>query len=153
MSLSEPVTDIHQQMTEMIFGFCVTGIVRTAAELSLADHLAAGPLTADEIAERETSAPATTFRLLRACAAFGLVTVDDAGRFHGTALLDTLRTDAPRSLHAFAKGATNKASWLPWVNFGASVRSGHSHAHNALGMDFSTISSKTLRSQKNSARP
>ena len=41
----------------MIYGFCVSQIIRTAAELSLADHLAAGPLTAEEIAEREGSAP------------------------------------------------------------------------------------------------
>ena len=135
---SEYVSDAdpHREMTGMIFGFCVSQIIRTAAELSLADHLAAGPLTAQEIAEREGSAPATTFRLMRACAAFGLLTTDEAGRFHGTPLLDTLRTDAPRSLRAFAMAITNSAHWLPWIRFGASVRTGHSQAHNALGMDF-----------------
>ncbi|HZA09304.1 methyltransferase [Mycobacterium sp.] len=130
------VVDPHREMTEMIFGFCVSQIVRTAAELSLADHLAAGPLSAQEIAEREGTAPGTTFRLMRACAAFGLLTTDDAGRFRGTALLDTLRTEAPRSLRALAIGLNNRASWLPWLKLGASVRTGHSQAHNALGMDF-----------------
>jgi predicted O-methyltransferase YrrM len=128
--------DPYQQMTEMIFGYCISQMIRTVSDLSLADHLAAGPLTVQEIAEREGSAPATTFRLMRACATFGLVTTDDVGRFHSTALLDTLRMDAPRSLRAFAMAVTNSASWLPWINFGASVRSGHSQAHNALGMDF-----------------
>ncbi|HYZ66281.1 MAG TPA: methyltransferase [Mycobacterium sp.] len=123
-------------MSEMMFGYCVSQIVRTAAELSLADHLAAGPLTAQEIAEREGSAPGTTFRLMRACAALGLATADGDGRFHGTALLDTLRTDAPRSLRAYVMAVTNSAHWLPWLRFGASVRTGHSQAHNALGMDF-----------------
>jgi O-methyltransferase/methyltransferase family protein len=136
LSEYSPVADPHQQMTEMMFGFCVSQIIRTAAELSLADHLAAGPLTAQEIAEREGSAPGTTFRLMRACAAFGLLTTDEAGRFHGTPLLDTLRTDAPRSLRALAMAVTNSAHWLPWIRFGASVRTGHSQAHNALGMDF-----------------
>ena len=128
--------DPHREMTGMIFGFCVSQIIRTAAELSLADHLAAGPLTAQEIAEREGSAPGTTLRLMRACAAFGLLTTDEADRFHSTPLLDTLRTDAPRSLRAFAMAITNSAYWLPWIRFGASVRTGHSQAHNALGMDF-----------------
>jgi hypothetical protein len=128
--------DPHQQMTEMMFGYCVSQMIRTVADLNLADHLAAGPLTAQEIADREGSAPATTSRLMRACATFGLVTADEAGRFHGTALLDTLRMDAPRSLRALVMAVTNSASWLPWINFGASVRSGHSQAHNALGMDF-----------------
>jgi O-methyltransferase domain len=31
---------------------------------------------------------------------------------------------------------TNRAQWLPWIRFDASVRTGHSQAHNALGMDF-----------------
>jgi hypothetical protein len=33
--------DPHQQMTEMMFGYCVSQIIRTAAEFSPADHLAA----------------------------------------------------------------------------------------------------------------
>lgn len=135
MSL-ENATDVHQRMTDMIFGFSVSQIVRTAAEFSLADHLAAGALTAQEIADRENSAPDTTDRFLRACVALGLVTVDESGRYHGTALLDTLRTDAPRSLHAFAMALTNISVWLPWLQLGASVRTGEGHAHTALGSAF-----------------
>jgi hypothetical protein len=130
------VVDPYREMTGMIFGFCVSQVVRTAAELSLADHLAVGPLSAQEIAEREGTAPGTTFRLMRACAALGLLTTDEGGRFGGTPLLDTLRTDAPRSLRALAMALTNRATWLPWIQFGASVRTGHSQAYNALGMNF-----------------
>lgn len=135
-SASVVTVDPHQLMMEMMFSYCVSQIIRTAAELNLADHLAAGPLTAQEIADRENSAPATTFRLMRACAVFGLVTADAEGRFHGTALLNTLRTDAPRSLRALVMAVTNSSHWLPWLRFGASVRTGHSQAHNALGTDF-----------------
>jgi arginase family enzyme len=46
-----PGVDLHREMTGMIFAFCVSQIIRTAAELSLADHLAAGPLSANEIAD------------------------------------------------------------------------------------------------------
>jgi predicted O-methyltransferase YrrM len=134
--MTQSVADVHQQMTEMMFGFAVSQMLRAAAEFNLADHLAADPLTAQEIADRVASAPATTHRLLRACAAFGLATLDNEGRFHGTPLLDTLRTDAPRSLRAMVMAVTNDAHWLPWMRFGAAVRSGHSHARNALGMDF-----------------
>src|SRR4051794_4853203 len=126
-------TDLHQQMTEMMFGYCVSQIIRTAAEFSLADRLAAGPLTAEEIAERKHSAPATTFRLMRACVAFGLVTTDDAGRFGGTALLGTPRTDAPRSLRALVMAATNSPARLPRVRFCASGGPGPSHGHNPPG--------------------
>jgi predicted O-methyltransferase YrrM len=126
----------HREMTGMIFGFCVSQIIRTAVELSLADHLAAGPLTPEAIAEREGSAPGTTFRLMRACATVGLLTADETGRFHTTPLLETLRSDAAGSLRGVALALTNSAHWLPWIKFGASVRAGHSQAHNALGMDF-----------------
>ena len=134
--MPQSVADPYQQMTEMTFGFAVSQIIRTAAELNLADHLAAGPLTAQVIAEREGSAPITTFRLMRACAAFGLVTMDVDDRFHGTALLDTLRRDTPRSVRPLVMAITNSSHWLPWIRFGESVRTGHSQAHNALGMDF-----------------
>lgn len=134
--MPQSVVDAHQQMIEMMFGFAVSQIIRAAIELNLADHLAAGPLTAQAIAEREGSAPATTLRLMRACAVFGLVTKDADDRFQGTALLETLRRDAPRSLRPIAMAVTNSAHWLPWIRFSESVRTGHSQAHNALGMDF-----------------
>ncbi|HET7667465.1 MAG TPA: methyltransferase [Mycobacterium sp.] len=127
--------DPHREMTGMILGFCVSQVIRTVAEMSLADHLAAGPLTVEEVAEREGTAPATTYRLMRGCTAFGLLTEDDAGRFRATPLLDTLRSDTPRSLRELALALTNGATWLPWSRFGASVRTGYSQAHNALGMD------------------
>jgi hypothetical protein len=46
----------------------VSQTIRAAAEFCLADHLADGPLSADEVARRTRSAPCNTFRLLRAAA-------------------------------------------------------------------------------------
>jgi O-methyltransferase domain/Dimerisation domain len=117
-----------------LFGYWVSQTVRAAADLSLADHLAAGPLRADEVAQREHSAPNTTFRLMRACVAIGLLTGDADGRFHTTALLDTMRKDAPRSLRGLALGVTNAAHWLPWNEFVTSVRTGESQGPSVLGM-------------------
>jgi len=129
-------TDLHQQMMAMARGYMVSQTIRTTIELSIPDHLAEGPLTAAEVAERESSAPATTYRLMRACVTLGLVTADSDGRFHGTPLLDTLRSDAPRSIRNWVMAMTNSAHWLTWNSFGESVRSGHSQARNALGMSF-----------------
>jgi hypothetical protein len=127
-------TDIHEQMADLVFSYWVSQIVRAAADLSLADHLAAGPLSADEVAQREHSAPDTTFRLMRACVAIGLLTSDADGSFHSTALLDTIRTDAPGSLRGLAMGVTNAAHWLAWNEFVTSVRTGESQGFNVLGM-------------------
>jgi hypothetical protein len=68
----------------MVTGHWVPQVVRAAVDLALADHLAEGGLTADEVAQREDSAPGTTLRLLRACVVLGLLTADTEGRFHST---------------------------------------------------------------------
>ena len=127
--------DIHQKMFDMIFGYRASQTIRAFADLSLADHLADGPLTAAEAAAREGSAPETTFRLMRAGIALGLLTVDAEQRFHSTALLDTLREGVPASLRGLALGVTNHASWLPWSEFVETVRTGRSQADKALGME------------------
>jgi hypothetical protein len=126
--------DAHQQMTDMMLGHCVSQTIRAVADVSLADHLADGPLTPAEVAEREDSAPSTIFRLMRACVALGLLKSDADNRFHATQLLDTLRKDAPQSLRGLALAVTNRAHWLPWDEFVASVRTGQSQAPKALGM-------------------
>jgi hypothetical protein len=128
--------DVHQKMADMIFGYWVSQTIRAFADLSLADHLADGPLTAPEVAAREGSAPETTFRLMRAGITLGLLTADAEKRFHPTALLDTLRKNAPRSLRGMALGLTNQAQWSPWTTFVESVRKGHTQAGAALGMPF-----------------
>ena len=130
------VGDVYQQMTAMMTSHWVSQAVRAVADLSLADHLAAARLTAAEIAEREGSAPTTTFRLMRACVAIGLLTADANGRFGSTPLLQTLRKDTPGSLRDLALAMTQPSQWLPLNEFVTSVRTGQSQVSAALGMDF-----------------
>lgn len=131
-----PAGDAYQQMAAMLTSHWVSPTVRVAADLSLAEHLAEGRLTADEVAEREGSAPDTTFRLMRACVALGLLTADDGGRFSATPLLATLGKDAPGSLRDLALTLTMPAHWLAWNEILASVRTGHTQVRTALGTDF-----------------
>jgi hypothetical protein len=126
----------YQQMWAMLTSHWVSPTVRVAADLSLAEHLADGSLTAAEVAERENSAPHTTFRLMRACVALGLLTADSDGRFSATPLLATLARHTPGSLRDLALGITMPVHWLPWNEILASVRTGRSQVRAALGMDF-----------------
>ncbi|WP_319450830.1 MULTISPECIES: methyltransferase [unclassified Mycobacterium] len=126
--------DPHQRMADMIYGYMVSQTVRAFAEFSVADHLAEGALTSAQIAAREGSAPETTGRLLRAGIVYGLVEVDDEGRFHRTELLDTLRSDASRSLRGMALGATNTSHWAPWAALPYGARVGTSQVRQTLGM-------------------
>ena len=126
--------DAAQQMVGLIFGYCVSQALRAFIELSVADHLADGPLTAAEIARREGSAPEATFRLMRAGLTAGLLTMDADERFRSTPLLDTLRKNTPRSLRGFALSMTNRTHWLPWGEFVTAVRTGQCQTREVLGL-------------------
>jgi hypothetical protein len=128
--------DVQQKkMFEMILGYQVSQTIRAFADLSLADHLADGPLTAADVATRGGSATETTSRLMRTGVSLGLLTIDAEQRFHATALLDTLRKNTPGSLRPVVLGLTNPGCWLPWGEFVASLRKGETQASQALGTD------------------
>src|SRR4030088_2513011 len=63
-------------MYNIIFGHSVAQMARCAALFSFADHLAHGSATAEKIAEAEGLDADATFRLMRAWAAFVLMTSD-----------------------------------------------------------------------------
>ncbi|SDD30363.1 methyltransferase [Streptomyces prasinopilosus] len=131
-SIERPVGDTGR-MLQMMTGYWVTQVVRTAAELRIADHLHAHGATPAEVAEAESLDPEATFRFLRACASLGLAVSTDGKRFAGTPLLDTLRTDAPGSLRDLALWGGAESHWLPWGRLADAVRTGTTQAEAALG--------------------
>jgi hypothetical protein len=121
-----------ERMTQMMTGFFVTQIAGAVATYSIADHLAKGPATAEQISAIEGIDPIAAYRLLRACASLRLVT-SDGPKFNATPLLDTLRTNVPGSLHSLAIAWSAPGHWLPWGRFLTSLRTGESQAVPALG--------------------
>jgi hypothetical protein len=128
--------DVHHEMMDMILGYWVSQTIRAIADLSIADHLAWGGLTAAEIADREGAAVETTFRLLRAGVGLGLMTVGADRRFHSTDRLATLRQGAPRSLRPIALSFTDPEVLQSWNGFVTSVRNGYRHADGAVEPGF-----------------
>ena len=121
-----------ERMMQMLTGFFVTQIAGAVATYSIADHLAEGPATAEEISTIEGIDPIAAYRLLRACASLGLVT-SDGPKFNATPLLGTLRANAPGSLHSLAIAWSAPGHWLPWGRFLDSVRTGESQTVPTLG--------------------
>jgi len=119
----------------MIHGYWNTQVVRAMADLRLADHLAAGPLTAADVAALESSDPAATYRLMRACTGLGLLGYEGDGRFSVTPAGALLRSGVPGSLrdHALAFGAPGH--WLPWGQLPEAVRKGVTQAPAVLGAE------------------
>lgn len=117
----------------MIHGYWITQVVRAAADLRLADHLAAGPRTAEEVAGLESSDPLTTYRLMRTCAALGLLACDDEERFSVTPTGALLQTGVPGSLRDQALAFGAPGHWLPWGQLPEAVRKGGTQAPSVLG--------------------
>jgi hypothetical protein len=134
-SLHAGQVDARSQVLDILYGQWSAAILRALADLSIADHLAAGPLSASTIAERMGSVPDRTFRLLRAAQVIGLVAFDSNAEFSTTPMLDTLRTDSPDSLRPIVLG--NAAPWatLAWTLLPEAVRAGIQPAKTALKAD------------------
>ena len=130
---SEEIDAARPVMWDMITGYRVSQIVRVAAALSLAEHCARGPVTAEEIASAESYDADATARLLRACASVGLVTSAGDGRFAGSPLLMSLHGDTPGSLKGFALSLPAPGHWQPWGRLLEAVRDGAAQAPEALG--------------------
>jgi len=88
----------QQQLIQMAWAHQISALVRVAAHLKLADHLADGPKTAAELATAtETHAP-SLYRVMRTLASLGVFSEDSQHRFSQTALSEPLRSDVPGSM-------------------------------------------------------
>src|SRR5579863_438280 len=86
------------QLMQMAMGFTVPFLLRTAAQLGLADHLADGPKNAEQLADLTHAHAPSLYRFLRTLASVGIFTEDEAHRFSLTPLAEPLRSDVPGSV-------------------------------------------------------
>ena len=119
--MSQPTP--QDQMARMITGYWTSQMVHVAAKLRLADHLAAGPRTPDELAAATDTHARSLYRLLRALASVGLFSEAEDGRFTQTALSESLRKDVPRSQWAMAV-MMGEEHYHAWGDLLESVRTG-----------------------------
>ena len=106
----------------------------TLAQLGVADALAAGPRTADELAPQLGVDADTLHRVLRAAAVEGLVKLDRRGRFELKRLGQPLRSDSANSLRDWAVYIASPATTRAWADLTESVRSGQSAFPRVNGM-------------------
>lgn len=99
-------------------------VVSAAAELGVADALAAGPRTVEQIAVDIDAHAPTLYRLLRACVDIELFEERPDRVFALTDLGDALRSDSPVSLRDFAIWTGLPAERHTWTQLARSVRTG-----------------------------
>ncbi|MCG5438999.1 methyltransferase [Micromonospora foliorum] len=98
-----PEPDPQSRMMAILHAPLITQMVVAVAELGIADQLADGPQPVEVLAAKADARPEALHRILRALAGVGVVAQPAPGVYGPTPLLDTLRTDAPGSLHAWAR--------------------------------------------------
>jgi len=91
------------KLADLIMGFVPAQAVAVAAELGIADILARGPMTAEQLAASTHSHPHTLFRLLRYLASLGIFQADENNRFNLTPMASLLLSDTKDSMRSMAR--------------------------------------------------
>ena len=119
----------------MARGYQWARALAVAAELGIADALADGEATVDDLARATSTHPPTLYRLLRALASVGVFAEGEDRRFALTTMGQYLRTDHPLSVHPLVMMLCGDYEWKAWGELTHSVRTGENAAVHALGVD------------------
>jgi len=124
----------QDQVVQIATAHWASKFLYTAVELKLADCLADGPKTADEVAQKMGLHAPSLYRFLRTLASMGLFTEDAEHRFSVTALGQTLRTGVPGSVRATVIVMAGKLLNLGLDNLVYSLQTGKTGFENATGL-------------------
>ncbi|BBX46710.1 methyltransferase [Mycobacterium cookii] len=126
-------------MMEMIIATWTSQAITVAAELGVADALADGPLTIDELARRVHADPDALRRLLRALIGRGVFRRRPDGRYEMNSLAHTLRSDVPTSMAWAARFYGSREQRERWTRLVDAIRTGRSVVpamHGSAGFDY-----------------
>ncbi|MFC2156532.1 methyltransferase [Acidobacteriota bacterium] len=122
------------QLMKFIVGRWISKPIYVAAELRIADMLAEGPKSIEELALLSQSHASSLFRVMRALASVGIFSEREDKRFELTPMAEYLRTGAMRSIALmFNSDWSDKA----WSCFLKSVKTGGTAFETAHGMPVS----------------
>jgi DNA-binding transcriptional ArsR family regulator len=111
-------------MLEMITNAWAAQAITAAADLGIADALAGGPLSADELAAAVDANADTVSRLLRALISRGIFRQRRDGRYELNPLADALRSDAEISLAGMARFVGSPQHREHWSHLTDAIRTG-----------------------------
>lgn len=126
----------HAQLIQMASAYWISRLVYAAAKLGLADHLAAGPRSAAELAGLTRTHAPSLHRLMRALASLGVLTERDAQRFALTPLGEALKAGAPGSARATLLTFGSPGFAAAFEQIMHSLETGNTGFEKAMGMPF-----------------
>jgi O-methyltransferase domain/Dimerisation domain len=109
--------------------------LHAAAELKIADHLSAGPMSSADLAAATRCHVSSIYRLMRALSALGVFAEAQPGRFRLTEIGDRLRSDAPGSFRSAVLFLAGDVRWRVWSDLIGSIRDGRPAINRVLGVD------------------
>ena len=124
----------HVQLIQMAVASWVAATVYAAAKLGVADHLAAGPKSAVEVAGTAGVHAPSLHRLMRTLAGLGILTERDRQQLALTPLGEALKTGAAGSARATLMAFCGPAFWHSWEEFVYSLETGKTGFEKANGM-------------------
>jgi hypothetical protein len=124
-----------QQLVQMIVGSWISRAIYVASKLQIADLLAAGSRSAEELATASGVAPRSLYRVLRALAGVGVFTVEADGRFRLSPLAEPLREGGPKSLRALAVAIGEELDRC-WDDLFETVRTGETAFDRLYGQPY-----------------
>jgi hypothetical protein len=117
-------------------GFSVSCLLAAMVELGIPDALAAGPKTAQELAETLNCDADSLHRALRMGAVHNLVRLDGHGRFRSTRLTKALTSDAPYASDQWCAFMASRAHLAAWGDLATTIRTGEAAFRRQNGMSF-----------------
>lgn len=121
------------QLMRMILSKWVSKPIYAAAELGIADLLAAGPLTSEELARLTRTRPDALYRLLRALASVGIFAEGDERSFRLTPMASLLQSGSLRSTAQSFNAEWNDRAWMHLLD---GLRRGCTPFEEAFGESF-----------------
>ena len=122
-------------VVEHAAGLATTQLLAIAARLRIADLLASGPRTAQELAQETQAHPEAMHRMLRALVSLNVFALDTTtGRFRNNRLSSALRTDITGSARAIAEYFGTSANMLAWADAEETIRTGRNAFERVHGM-------------------
>ena len=122
--LADRIVPAQVAVFDQSIGVGRTQVIGTLADLGVADELARGAATADELAGRLGVDADALHRVMRAAAVLDVLAVDRAGRFSLTRTGQTLRSDHPASVRSWARYISLPSTSAAWADLTETVRTG-----------------------------
>jgi hypothetical protein len=124
------------QLWRLGAGNIVAALIASAAQLGIADHLASGHKSAEELARLTGTHAPSLYRALRALAGEGVFQEIEPGRFAQTPLSEFLRSDVPGSFRDMCIFTCDAAYWRSFGEIESSLRTGKPSLDNIAGKRF-----------------